>query len=139
MSVSSLAESSALRLAPTPTTPEAVPGLSSAVETAAAAAVDASKAGKDKEAAVAAGTEAAVAAGTEAAAAAAAAAEAPSSVGPSALTQLVSFVPTETLALYVAVDTALGEAKAPAAGSPARPTSRPGGGGCSGSSWPPSR
>jgi hypothetical protein len=108
MSVSSLAESSALRLAVAPASAGARSALPTAVspvtvEIAAGAAADAALAGWSREAAVEAGTSAA-------------GEEVPPSVGTGALTQLVSFIPTETLALYVAVDTALGELTAPSGG-----------------------
>ena len=93
MSVSSLAEDSALRLtAAAPVQPAA------AAHTAAAAAAAAVAAGSTPEAAAAAGT-----------AAAETAAPTKPSVGASALTQLVKYIPTETLTLYVAVEAALGD------------------------------
>jgi hypothetical protein len=95
MSLSSLAEDSALRLKGSPgATPEA------AASTAAAVAVQQVAAGTSPAQAQAAGIEAAnTSAGT--------------SVGGSALSQLIKYVPTETITLYLAVQAALGAITAP--------------------------
>lgn len=95
MSLSSLAEDSALRLKGSPgASPEA------AASTAAAVAVQQVAAGTSPAQAQAAGVEAAnTSAGT--------------SVGGSALSQLIKYVPTETITLYLAVQAALGTITAP--------------------------
>jgi|SRR5215471_6684833 len=95
MSLSSLAEDSALRLKGSPgVSPEA------AASTAAAVAVQKVADGATPAQAQAAGVEAAnTSAGT--------------SVGGSALSQLIKFVPTETITLYLAVQAALGPITAP--------------------------
>lgn len=95
MSLSSLAEDSALRLKGSPgASPEAV------ASRAAAAVAKQLTAGATPEAAQAAGVDAAKAAeGT--------------SVGASALSQLIKYVPTETITLYLAVAAALGPVTAP--------------------------
>jgi len=95
MSLSSLAEDSALRLKGSPAaSPE------EAASTAAAVAVQRAAAGAAPAQAQAAGVAAAnTSAGT--------------SVGGSALSQLIKYVPTETIALYLAVQAALGPISAP--------------------------
>jgi hypothetical protein len=95
MSLSSLAEDSALRLKGSPAaSPEA------AASTAATVAVQKIADGVSPAQAQAAGVEAAnTSAGT--------------SVGGSALSQLIKYVPTETITLYIAVQAALGAITAP--------------------------
>lgn len=95
MSLSSVAEDSALRL-------KGVPGASPRVAASTAATVAA------REAAGGAQQEQAQAAGE-----AAADRTAGNSVGASALTQLVKYVPTETITVYLAVQAALGTITAP--------------------------
>jgi hypothetical protein len=95
MSVSSLAEDSALRL-------KGSPGVSPAAAASTAAAVAAEKVaeGTSLDQAQAAGVKAAnTSTGT--------------SVGASALSQLIKYVPTETITLYLAVQAALGPIAAP--------------------------
>jgi hypothetical protein len=95
MSLSSLAEDSALRLQGSPgASPEA------AASTAAAVAAQQVAAGTPAAQAQAAGVEAANTSGG-------------TSVGGSALSQLIKYVPTETLTLYLAVQAALGAITAP--------------------------
>jgi hypothetical protein len=98
MSLSSLAEDSALRL-------QGSPGASpkAAASTAAAVAVEQVTAGTPPAQAQAAGVEAAnTSSGT--------------SVGASALSQLIKYVPTETITLYLAVQAALGAITVPKGG-----------------------
>jgi len=99
MSISSLAEDSALRFGPSTTLNV------SATAAAAAAAAAAASGGASPDEAAATGRQAAVDSGSDAAGAA---------IGP--LGQLVKFIPTETLTLYVAVQAALGDVSPPKGG-----------------------
>jgi hypothetical protein len=95
MSLSSLAEDGALRLKGSPgASPEAV------ASKAAATVVQQMAAGATPVAAQAAGVDTAKTAGG-------------TSVGASALSQLIKYVPTETITLYLAVEAALGPITAP--------------------------
>jgi hypothetical protein len=100
MSISSIAEDSALRLTAPPPAPEI------AADEAARTTAEAMQAGAPPEQARIAGKEA----GTNATGASV-------SVSSTVLAQLVSFIPTETITLYVAAQSALGDVKAPAAGA----------------------
>jgi hypothetical protein len=96
MSLASLAEDSALRL-------KGSPGASPAQAASTAATVAAQKVadGSSPDAAQAAGVQAANTSGG-------------TSIGGSALSQLIKYVPTETITLYLAVEAALGAITAPA-------------------------
>src|SRR3954452_10831293 len=96
MSVSSLAEDSALRL-----NPATAPRLSTVAAAAAGAAASAAAGGASPEEATRRGQEAAAAARGQVAQ--------PKSAGP--LAQLVKYVPTESITLYVAILGGLGDIK----------------------------
>jgi hypothetical protein len=102
MSISSIAEESALRLTPDVS---ALPTREVVATTAATAAATAANSGDNQEDAIKKGEAAAAAkkgdVGTKA------------TVPAGPLAQLVKYIPTETVTLYVAVQAALGEVKAP--------------------------
>jgi uncharacterized membrane protein YhaH (DUF805 family) len=106
MSISSIAEDSALRL-----TPRAQP-TPSASEVAAIAAATAATAAKSEGVTLEAATHQGARAGQQAQSAAAVATAAPASP----LSQLVKYVPTESISLYVAIQAALGDISPPASG-----------------------
>jgi hypothetical protein len=101
MSISSIAEESTLRLTPTRVS---MPGAATLAATAAATAADAVAGGETKENAIQQGKQAAQDAQG---------ASTPVSAASGPLTQLVKYIPTETITLYVAVQAALGDLVAP--------------------------
>jgi hypothetical protein len=101
MSISSMAEDSALRLGPQAVVPSTATVAAAAAATAAAAAAS----GATREEAISQGEQAATTVQADGQAAA---------TPPSPLSQLVKYIPTETIALYIAVQGALGEVSAPA-------------------------
>jgi hypothetical protein len=104
MSISSIAEETALRLTTPPVRPPSVATIATTATATTAAAVSA---GTPQEAAIQAGHQAAEAEQGSAA---------PASVESGPLAQLVKYVPTETITLYIAVQAAVGDIVMPKSG-----------------------